>query len=254
MDVDARTGAGSVTSGDRADGGTPQVLLAETRRVLDAQSRLVQRQRAQATNVVRILLTACGLVLTLASIAVSTGVPSGVSTGALASTLASTLVGALGTAGSVSPTAGTVARTVGVALFGVLAGLALLACRILCAALAVLDPQAGEQAVVRLLTTPVRADARPAAETFRPPDADAVRTHPTLRSGLDADATAALSASPDPVRAVVDYNAGCVAGNALLVERNRWYLTRVYRSAVVGVALLTTALVVLLGVTMAAVG
>lgn len=195
------------------DSQSPQVLLAETRRVLDAQQRLVQRQRVQATNVVRIILTACGLVLTLTSLASSLELPGG------DSQVNQLPLGAPGLGHTV--------------ILVVIATLTLLTCRMLCAALVVLEPRTSQQPLVTLLTTPIRASRRPSSVSD---------VGITFRSGLDADATTDLSATTNPTRDVVSYNAGCVAGNALLVEQNRWYLTRVYRSAIVGITLVTTTL------------
>lgn len=192
---------------------SPQVLLAETRRVLDAQQRLVQRQRAQATNVLRIILTSCGLILTLASLAVSAELSG------LGDTTGHWVVSLVGAGSAIALPVGAIVT--------------LLACRMLCAALVVLEPQTTKQAFVRILTTPIRARTRPNTPT--PGDV-------SFRAGLDADATTDLSDATDPIRDVVAYNAGCVAGNALLIQQNRWYLTRVYRSGVVCVAFVTMGL------------
>ena len=51
----------------------PDPLLQETQRVLEDQIQIVQEQQAQATRIIRVGLTTAGLVLTLLSIAASSG-------------------------------------------------------------------------------------------------------------------------------------------------------------------------------------
>jgi|GEM_PF-3010461 len=222
--------------GDGSESGSPRVLLTETRRVLGAQQRLVQRQRARATNVVRILLTAYGLVLTLASLATT-----------------------LDIAGNGPPTSSPLGTAglghVAIPVIGVV--LTVLTCRMLCAALVVLEPRTRQHSLVIRLTTPLLAQLRALASGGPPSDGQprpAVAAGLTFRSGLDADATTGLADSDTPIRDVVSYNAGCVAGNARLVEQNRWYLTRVYRSAVVGVAVVAVTLIGSIGVLVATTG
>lgn len=200
-----------------------RVLVEETRRVLDAQQQLVEHQRNRATSAIRIVLTACGLLLTLVSLGITNlannepiGVP------------------------GVGSHAGGVERTIVLALF---ATVSLLTCRMLCAALVVLEPRTATHPLARVLTAPVCSSYRP----DRAPGDDTLYARfdgpPSVRAGLDAEAATAFSETADPHQAVLAYNAGCVAGNALVARHNRWYLTRVYRSAILLVVLVTVVIV-----------
>lgn len=206
--------------GERRDS---RVLVEETRRVLDAQQQLVEHQRNRATSAIRIVLTACGLLLTLVSLGIT-------------NPASNEPIGVPG----VGSQAGGLERTLVVAF---LAALSLLTCRMLCAALVVLEPRTAAHPLARALTIPLFSSSRPdgAPGTGLPPirfDAP-----PSVRTGLDAEAATGLSESEDAYQAVLSYNAGCVAGNAIVARHNRWYLTRVYRSATLLVVLLTVALV-----------
>lgn len=203
--------------------GNPRVLVEETRRVLDAQQQLVEHQRNRATSAIRIVLTACGLLLTLVSLGI-TNPPN------------SDPVGVPG----VGSQAGGLERTLVLAL---LATVSLLTCRMLCAALVVLEPRTATHPIARALTTPVFSSPRP--ERAPGPRLPSIRFDdpPSVRTGLDAEAATDLSETDDPYQAVLAYNAGCVAGNAVVARHNRWYLTRVYRSATLVVVLATLAIV-----------
>lgn len=209
--------AGDVRPSPRSRG----ALLEETRHVLDAQQELVHQQRNRATSSIRIVLTASGLALTVASLGLTTDRTNG----------GITHVASLG-----GPAAGI---EHGFAL-AVVATIAVLTCRMLCAALVVLEPSTAAHPLARLLTTPVFGEPRPTRDHPSLPANEA----PTLRAGLDADATTELSAAEHPYREILTYNAGCVAGNAALVRYNRWYLTRVYRSATVAIGLVTVVVIV----------
>lgn len=200
-----------------------RLLVEETRRVLDAQQRLVQHQRTRATSAIRIILTACGLLLTLVSLGVAhsaTSEPAGVP--------------------GLGSHAGGVERTLTLAL---LATVSLLTCRMLCAALVVLEPRTATHPLAAVLTDPVFGSERPVHPTREPATSTRFDGPPAFRAGLDAEAATDLSETSNPYQAVVAYNAGCVAGNAMVARHNRWYLTRVYRSAVLVVVLVTVAVV-----------
>lgn len=200
-----------------------QLLVEETRRVLDAQQQLVRHQRTRATSAIRIILTACGLLLTLVSIGVTqsaTSEPAGLP--------------------GLGSHAGGVERTITLALF---ATVSFLTCRMLCAALVVLEPRTATHPVAAALTNPVFGSDRPVRLTGEPGSSFQFDGPPAVRAGLDAEAATDLSETPNPYRAVATYNAGCVAGNALVARHNRWYLTRIYRSAALVVVLVTVAVV-----------
>lgn len=205
--------------------GNPRVLVEETRRVLDAQQQLVHRQRTRATSVIRIALTACGLALTLVSLGLTTNLEVGKSPGLQ----------------SIGIHSGGLGRLFVLAL---LATLSVLVCRMLCAALVVLEPSTAAHPIAELLTAPVFSDERPTPDHAALPK----NRYPTLRAGLDATAATELSETAEPHREILAYNAGCVAGNAVLVRHNRWYLTRVYRSATAGVGIVTIGVLVALAV------
>ena len=201
----------------------PPLLVDETRRVLDAQQRLVQHQRNRATSAIRIVLTACGLLLTLVSLGITrytTSEPAGVP--------------------GLGSHAGGVERAVTLAL---LATVSFLTCRMLCAALVVLEPRTVTHPLAAVLTDPVFGSKRPAHPARESATSAWFDGPPAFRAGLDAEAATGLSETANPYQAVVAYNAGCVAGNAVVARHNRWYLTRVYRSAILVVVLVTVALV-----------
>ena len=204
--------------------GDPRVLVEETRRVLDAQQQVIHRQRRHATNAIRIVLTACGLLLTLVSL--------GLTSHPVRSD--SSVFSALGT-----HSAG-IDRAI---VLGLVAAVSLLGCRMLCAALVVLEPRTAAHPLAEVLTAPVLSSDRPTTdgETSGPMPFDGPVA---FRAGIDADAATDFSTSMDPAPAVLAYNAGCVAGNAAIARRNRWYLARVYRSAVLAVVLVTSAVLV----------
>lgn len=218
-------GVGSPTS---PSGIGQHVLVDELRHVLDAQQRLVDRQQSRASTIVRFVLTAVGLSLTVASLVATNSIGvQGVVERAAVGWIAVVRAGVL--------------HTTAVLLVAVLC---VLACRILCAALVVLEPQTAVHPLGRLLTTPVAAGDRPTADR-----AGGCPDRPlTLRTGLDADAIHAASATQDPTPSILAYNAGCIAGNAALLDHNRWYLTRAYRSATLAVALSTLATLAVLTV------
>lgn len=204
--------------------GDPRVLVEETRRVLDAQQQLIHRQRSRATSAIRIILSACGLLLTLVSVGLTASPANSETTG----------IPGLG------PHAAGAERTVVLAL---LAGVSFLTCRMLCAALVVLEPRTAAHPLAEVLTTPVLSGDRPTEDTGTESTTVRFDEPPALRAGIDADAATDLSQTTDPYPAVLTYNAGCVAGNAVIARHNRWYLTRVYRSAVLVVVLVTAAIV-----------
>lgn len=211
-------------AGDGAGGQhDSQLLVEETRRVLDAQQQLVRHQRNRATSAIRIILSACGLLLTLVSLGITqtaTREPAGVP--------------------GLGSHAGGLERTITLAL---LATVSFLTCRMLCAALVVLEPRTATHPVAAVLTNPVFGSERPVRLTGESATSFRFDGPPALRAGVDAEAAADLSETPNPYRAVLAYNAGCVAGNALVARHNRWYLTRVYRSAVLVVVLVTATIV-----------
>lgn len=206
--------------GERRDS---RVLVDETRRVLDAQQQLVEHQRNHATSAIRIVLTACGLLLTLVSIGITNPANSE----------------PVGVPGIGSQTGG-LERTLAVVF---LATLSLLTCRMLCAALVVLEPRTAAHPLARVLTIPVWSSHRPNPAHEAGSPTFGFDGPPSVRTGLDAEAATDLSETDDAYQAVLAYNAGCVAGNAIVARHNRWYLTRLYRSATLVVVLVTVAIV-----------
>lgn len=205
------------------EGRDSRVLVEETRRVLDAQQQLVEHQRNRATSAIRIVLTACGLLLTLASIGITNPTNSDP-------------VGVPG----VGSQAGGLERTIVIAF---LTTLCLLTCRLLCAALVVLEPRTAVHPLARVLTAPVWSSHRPAPAPGDGPPHLRFDGPPSVRTGLDAEAANDISETKDAYRAVLAYNAGCVAGNAIVARHNRWYLTLLYRSATLLVVLVTVVIV-----------
>ncbi|WP_152424826.1 hypothetical protein [Natronococcus jeotgali] len=189
-------------------------LLQETQRVLEDQIQIIQEQQAQATRIIRVGLTTAGLILTLLSIAASSGFLSVPSLSEAINEISSPIMLTIGF----------------ISLF-----MMLIVLRVFSPAMAVLSPEAAESSIYQFITwRPIFSREKTAvSELIGKEYSDVFGDRISLRTGLDADKVLDMSGGDHSQDDIIEYHSGGIKGNEAIIEMNRRHLSQIYRSAAV---------------------
>lgn len=208
-------------------------LRGELERVLGEQMQIIQEQQAQATRIIRVGLTTAGLLLTLVSIAVSSGI---LEIPDLSETL--TVLAELNIFTGVMITSKG-AIVIAIWLFLMLAA-TFTFLRIFKPALAVLSPDAIDKSKLASMfsTFYFTHEDRSARDIIGEEHAEIFDQGVSLRTGVDSDKAEDLVNSENPEQEILEYHIGCVRGNEALIKANRRHLSEIYRSTATAAFLL----------------
>jgi hypothetical protein len=212
-------------SGDRADErpdeGERSTLLSETTRVLDRQHGLIRSQQNQATRLIRLLLTAFGLLLTVVSLSLSSGV---LAVESVASVVPPPTVPVRRL--DVVTQAGALVLLLSIVLLG----------RVLYLAVAVVSPTAEPGAVTKaLLALPTTPDVHEGPNPEWSDDPSEKPSELTPQLGISADRARELAESSDvdETSFIVDHHVTSIRRNEVIIERNRSRLLSMYTTIAV---------------------
>jgi hypothetical protein len=199
------------------------VLLSETERVLDNQIRVIQKQQDQATKVLRVLLAAFGLILTLLSISFSADIVN-------FSILQGIYIDMTSEVSFPSDDLTIVfiflVVTVGIYFAWVLA-------RLLLSALLVLSPRAERELIFKILYPFEKNNDTSGKLTTSTSDEKLNKdlSEITPRSGIDAQkASDIMMEDPSEYQtSILEYHIGCIHGNEVIIKSNRQNLRDVYK-------------------------
>jgi len=212
------------------------VLLQETQRVLNDQVNIVQEQQKQANRVIRVSLTALGLVLTALSIFISSPLLSNNSAFVV-----------------ISPESIEFKLIIVVSIFVFLI-LVLILYTVFLNAIIVLSPESGTGVLAAeyILVLFDTIGKIPFVDLSRENMMNEHQDTRSLRSGLDSEEVQDIVSSgldADEIReSIVSYNSGCIQGNEMLIETNREFLFSIYQLLLGAVILITLTMPLIAGI------
>ena len=215
---------------ERPDEGERSTLLSETRRVLDRQHALIRSQQNQATRLIRLLLTAFGLLLTVVSLSLSSGV---LAVESVVSVVPPPTVPVRRL--DVVTQAGALVLLLSIVLLG----------RVLYLAVAVVSPTAEPGPVTKaLLALPTTPDVHEGPN----PEWSDEPSELTPQLGISADRARALAESSDvdETSSIVDHHVTSIRRNEVIIERTRSRLLSMYTTIAVASFALGVALILAL--------